>query len=54
VLAHEVRSLKPGDEKGFSARGRRDEIGYLAEKLGATIAELQSALAREFFRKHSR
>jgi len=47
VLADEVRRLKPGDPIGFSATERRDEIGYLAEKLGVTLAELQSALVRE-------
>lgn len=47
VLANEVRSVKPDGSIGFSARHRRDEIGYLAEKLGTTIAELHAALARE-------
>ncbi|WP_020652384.1 sensor histidine kinase [Massilia niastensis] len=47
VLAHEVRSLTPDGAVALSARRRRDEIGYLAEKLGATIAELHAALARE-------
>jgi signal transduction histidine kinase len=47
VLANEVRSLKPGAPVNFSARHRRDEIGFLAEKLGTTIAELHAALARE-------
>jgi len=47
VLANEVRGLKPGDAIDLSARLRRDEIGYLAEKLGTTIAELHSALGRE-------
>jgi signal transduction histidine kinase len=43
VLADEVR----GGAAEFSARHRRDEIGYLADKLGATIAELHTALDRE-------
>jgi signal transduction histidine kinase len=47
VLADEVRHLKPDQAIGFSARGRRDEIGYLAEKLGDTIAGLHAALRRE-------
>ncbi|HEX8606403.1 MAG TPA: histidine kinase dimerization/phospho-acceptor domain-containing protein [Pseudoduganella sp.] len=47
VLAHEVRSLAPEGPVDFSARGRRDEIGYLAEKLGTTIADLHAALQRE-------
>lgn len=47
VLAREVRSLRPGDAADFSARRRRDEIGYLADRLGTTIGELQAALARE-------
>ena len=47
VLAGEVKSLTPQGSTRFSARGRRDEIGYLADKLGATIGELQAALRRE-------
>jgi signal transduction histidine kinase len=49
VLANEVRkrNLETGGAPPFSASGRRDEIGYLADKLGATIAELHAALARE-------
>jgi signal transduction histidine kinase len=47
VLADEVRRLQPGDAVGFSARRRPDEIGYLADKLGVTIAELHAALGRE-------
>lgn len=43
ALAHEVR----GGAVEFSARHRQDEIGYLAEKLGATITELHTALDRE-------
>lgn len=47
VLAAEVKSLAPEGSARFSARGRRDEIGYLADKLGTTIGELQAALRRE-------
>ncbi|GGX73384.1 HAMP domain-containing protein [Massilia dura] len=50
VLANEVRSLAPDMPDTpvvFSARGRRDEIGYLADKLGTTIADLHAALRRE-------
>jgi len=47
LLAREVRSLRPGDAPAFSARRRRDEIGYLADRLATTIGELQAALARE-------
>lgn len=47
VLAHEVRSLAPQSAVAFSAAQRPDEIGYLAQKLGATIAELHAALDRE-------
>ncbi|GJI95373.1 two-component sensor histidine kinase [Duganella caerulea] len=47
VLASEVRTLPQQGPVEFSARHRRDEIGYLARKLGATIAELQTALDRE-------
>jgi signal transduction histidine kinase len=47
VLAHEVRSLSPQGPIEFSARHRQDEIGYLAQKLGATVAELHSSLNRE-------
>ncbi len=61
VLANEVRSLAPmpnvpnapdtpdtpDTPVAFSARGRRDEIGYLADKLGTTIADLHAALRRE-------
>lgn len=43
ALAHEVRE----GAVEFSARHRQDEIGYLAEKLGATITELHTALDRE-------
>ena len=47
TLAHEVRLIKPGGQVLLGARGRRDEIGYLAERLGATFEELHAALARE-------
>jgi len=47
ALADEVRHLKPGDAVDFGARVRRDEIGYLADKLGTTLGELHAALARE-------
>jgi len=47
VLAEEVRSLGPNGPADFSARRRRDEIGYLADRLGTFIAALQAALARE-------
>lgn len=47
TLAHEVRQLRPGAQVALGARGRRDEIGYLAERLGATFEELHAALARE-------
>ncbi|MYM87894.1 hypothetical protein GTP91_11975 [Rugamonas sp. FT82W] len=47
VLADEVRDLSPQGAVQFSAMRRRDEIGYLARKLGATIADLHAALDRE-------
>lgn len=47
LLAREVRTLAPDGPVDFSARRRRDEIGYLAEKLGTTIAGLHAALHRE-------
>lgn len=47
VLAEEVRNTRPGEHIVFTARQRRDEIGYLARKLGTTVAELHAALARE-------
>jgi signal transduction histidine kinase len=43
VLADEVRGRTPQ----FSAAQRRDEIGYLARKLDATLCQLQASLARE-------
>jgi len=50
VLAQEVRAASvaaPGAAVRFSASGRRDEIGYLADRLGATIGDLHAALQRE-------
>ncbi|MDY0977013.1 hypothetical protein SOM61_18775 [Massilia sp. CFBP9012] len=47
TLAHEVRQVRPGAQVALGARERRDEIGYLAERLGATFEELHAALARE-------
>jgi signal transduction histidine kinase len=47
ALADALRGLKPGDPVAFDARRRKDEIGYLAERLGTTLTELQAALARE-------
>lgn len=47
VLADEIKSLAPEGSTNFSARQRRDEIGYLADKLGTTIAALHAALHRE-------
>ncbi|NVM76224.1 signal transduction histidine kinase [Duganella sp. SG902] len=47
VLAREVRNLAPRSAVAFSAAQRRDEIGYLARKLGATLADLHASLDRE-------
>jgi signal transduction histidine kinase len=47
VLAHEVRSLSQEGSIEFSVQHRRDEIGYLAQKLSTTITELHSSLNRE-------
>jgi HAMP domain-containing protein len=47
VLANEVRGLSQKSTIELSARHRPDEIGYLAKKLGTTIAELHSSLNRE-------
>ncbi|SEN65353.1 Signal transduction histidine kinase [Duganella sp. CF517] len=47
VLADEVKSLQPEAPIHFSARRRPDEIGYLADKLGTTLAALHAALHRE-------
>lgn len=46
-LAQQVRHLGPEGGIAPAMRARPDEIGYLADKLGATLAELQAALARE-------
>ncbi len=46
-LANEVRNIRPGGRIALGAQRRRDEIGYLAQRLGATIAGLHAALARE-------
>jgi signal transduction histidine kinase len=47
VLADEVRHLGAASPAAFSASGRRDEIGYLAQKLATTFDDLQGALRRE-------
>ncbi|MBQ5942348.1 HAMP domain-containing sensor histidine kinase [Massilia sp. AB1] len=47
TLAAEARALGPGSEIAFSARGRPDEIGFLAERLETSFSELQAALERE-------
>ncbi len=47
TLAHEVRDASTGGPARFSAQGRPDEIGYLADRLAATIDELQATLRRE-------
>lgn len=50
LLAQEVRAAsvaEPGTAVRFSASDRRDEIGYLADRLGATIGDLHAALQRE-------
>ncbi len=47
TLAAEARALRPGGPIAFSARGRRDEIGYLAGRLETSFSELQAALQRE-------
>jgi signal transduction histidine kinase len=47
VLAHEVRGVAPQSAIAFSAAERRDEIGYLAQKLRATLAEQHATLERE-------
>jgi signal transduction histidine kinase len=46
-LAQEVRNHQLDRGVTFTARQRPDEIGYLARKLGDTLATLQDALARE-------
>jgi len=47
VLAQEARALRPGAPIAFSARGRVDEIGLLAERLDSSFTALQAALRRE-------
>ncbi|GGY90332.1 HAMP domain-containing histidine kinase [Pseudoduganella plicata] len=47
VLADEVRHLGAASPAAFSASDRRDEIGYLAQKLATTFDDLQGALRRE-------
>jgi signal transduction histidine kinase len=47
TLALEARALRPGGRAAFSARGRPDEIGVLAERLETSFSELQAALRRE-------
>ncbi|MHA4869730.1 sensor histidine kinase [Duganella sp. PWIR1] len=47
VLADEVRRNASPGPVAFSAMARQDEIGYLAQKLGATLTELHAALNRE-------
>lgn len=46
-LAQEARQLAPGGVVHFSERDRPDEIGFLARRLEATFAELQTVLRRE-------
>ncbi|BDT57989.1 two-component sensor histidine kinase [Massilia varians] len=47
LLAHEAQALRPGGTASFSARGRPDEIGILAERLETGFSALQAALRRE-------
>lgn len=47
LLAREVHDVAPGQTVVFTSQGRRDEIGYLADKLGTTIGDLHAALQRE-------
>ncbi|OBV38444.1 sensor histidine kinase [Janthinobacterium psychrotolerans] len=47
TLAQEAQALLPGHPPQFSARGRPDEIGFLARRLESTFTELQTALRRE-------
>jgi signal transduction histidine kinase len=47
TLAQEAQVLLPGHPPRFSARGRPDEIGFLARRLESTFTELQTALQRE-------
>jgi signal transduction histidine kinase len=46
-LAQEARELTPDSAPQFSARGRTDEIGFLARRLETTFTQLQTALRRE-------
>lgn len=46
-LANEARDLTPDGTPHFSARGRPDEIGYLARRLETSYVQLQTALQRE-------
>lgn len=47
ILAREVRDIRPGMRIALGASQRPDEIGFLADKLASTIADLHAALARE-------
>lgn len=47
TLAEEVRNRAPGSHAPFSASARRDEIGFLANRLEASLGDLHAALARE-------
>lgn len=47
ILAQEARALLSAHPPQFSARGRPDEIGFLARRLESTFTELQTALQRE-------
>ena len=47
TLAQEAQALLPGHPPQFSARGRPDEIGFLARRLESTFTDLQTALQRE-------
>lgn len=47
MLAHEAQAVRPGATASFSARGRPDEIGILAERLETSFSALQAALRRE-------
>jgi signal transduction histidine kinase len=47
VLAHEARGVKLDSAIDFSARGRPDEIGFLAQRLAGSFGQLQDALRRE-------
>ncbi len=47
VLAQEARGVKLDSAIDFSARGRPDEIGFLAQRLAGSFGQLQDALRRE-------